>query len=169
MADLYALVYVSTATRALSLEEIGRLLDSARRRNAARGITGVLLYAEGRFMQCLEGPAVDLAHVYDIIRSDPCHYGLIEIVREPLARREFPEWSMAFRVVGSIGAAAPDKQDALLAQRLAQRDAPGSEARARLSSFWTRGSDSIFDDLQDLSRERRSHTSAAAPKRRPGA
>ena len=43
MPDLYSLVYVSTAARVLSMDDIGRLLDKARQRNLDEGVTGVLL------------------------------------------------------------------------------------------------------------------------------
>ena len=47
MPDLYSLVYVSTAARVLSMDDIGRLLDKARQRNLNEGFTGVPLYSDG--------------------------------------------------------------------------------------------------------------------------
>jgi len=73
MADLYSLVYVSTATRLLAMDDIGRLLEKARQRNLDQDVTGVLLYSDGNFMQCLEGPAARLAGVYETIKSDSLH------------------------------------------------------------------------------------------------
>ena len=56
MADLYSLVYVSTATRLLAMEDIGRLLEKARQRNLDQDVTGVLLYSDGNFMSALKAP-----------------------------------------------------------------------------------------------------------------
>ena len=53
-SDLESLVYVSSAVRLLNLEEIGYLLRRARERNTEYGITGVLLYVGGNFMQYIE-------------------------------------------------------------------------------------------------------------------
>ena len=46
MADLYSLVYVSTATRLLAMDDIDRLLEKARQRNLDQDVTGVLLYSD---------------------------------------------------------------------------------------------------------------------------
>ena len=154
MPDLYALVYVSTASRPLDMLDLSRLQASAQRRNAREGVSGVLLYSDGNFMQCLEGPAHGLARVYDVIRSDAMHYGIIEIVRERIAARQFSEWSMAFRVVGAFAGASPDEQDALLTSRLAGQDPALSPSCRLLANFWNRGRRSTASELQDLSEVR---------------
>ena len=154
MQDLFSLVYVSTASRQLDLLELSRLQASAQRRNAREGVSGVLLYADGNFMQCLEGPAQGLARVYDVIRSDALHYGIVEIVRERIAVRQFSEWSMAFRVVGAFACASPDEQDALLMSRLAGHDPARSPSCRLLANFWNRGRRSTASELHDLSHVR---------------
>jgi hypothetical protein len=146
-ADLYAIVYVSTAVRQVSLGDMRGLLEDARHRNAAAGITGVLLYSEGSFMQYLEGPARSLAEVYGLIKTHPLHYGLIDLVREPIAVREFAEWSMAFQVVGAFGPSSPLAQDALLADRLGAAAQRNSTACDLLSKFWARGRHSVASAL----------------------
>ena len=78
MAQLHALVYVSTARHRLSLDEIDHLLERARVRNEREGVTGVLLYNDGNFMQYLEGPAAGMSVVYAAIQRDALHAGLIE-------------------------------------------------------------------------------------------
>ena len=152
MADLYSLVYVSTATRSLSMDDIGRLLEKARQRNLDQEVTGVLLYSDGHFMQCLEGPAARLASVYDTIKSDSLHFGIIDLVREPIKAREFSEWSMAFRVAGAFGASSPTHQDELLSARLSPSDQPMSLSRGLLARFWSRGRNSVVPNLMELSK-----------------
>ena len=167
MSDLYTLVYVSTATRALVLDDIGRLLEKARQRNLDLDVTGVLLYSDGSFMQCLEGPAARLASVYDTIKSDSLHFGIIDLVREPIAARSFSEWSMAFRISGAFGTSSPADQDELLSARLSPSNEPMSLSRSLLAKFWSRGRDSVVPNLMALSRTRSTHRSAAAAS--PGA
>lgn len=145
--DLYAIVYVSTAAREASLNELMHLLDAARRRNEDEGITGLLLYADQRFMQYLEGPASGLSRVYDIIRSHPLHYGLIDLVRQPIAQRQFADWSMAFHSVGAFGRSAPAEQDALLARLLAEPSHDPYGARELLSRFWLTGRAAVTSAL----------------------
>jgi hypothetical protein len=86
-SDLDSLVYVSSAVRLLSLDEISDLLKRARERNKEYGITGVLLYIGGNFMQYIEGPKDNLDVIYKIIREDEQHTGLIMVSREAIENR----------------------------------------------------------------------------------
>ena len=139
MADLHALVYVSAATRLLSADELRHLLERARERNAKEKVTGVLLYSNGNFMQYLEGSAAGLKKVYDVIKADAQHAGIIELLREPIQSREFSDWSMAFRDIRAYGTASPpDIDDALSAARPVGSRA-GSAARILLTKFWNKG------------------------------
>lgn len=152
--DLYSIVYVSTAARPVPLDELMHLLDGARRRNAEEGITGVLLYSDTSFMQCLEGPAAGLSRVYDIIKRHSLHYGLIDLIREPIKEREFADWAMAFHIVGAFGRASPAAQDALLADRLRISSRPPSPACGLLSEFWFKGRGSMSSALSSFSQAR---------------
>jgi hypothetical protein len=48
-------VYASTALQAFTKPELQALLQEIRPKNAELGITGLLLYKDGNFMQVLEG------------------------------------------------------------------------------------------------------------------
>ena len=145
--DLWAIVYVSKAARAVTPDDLLQILEGARRRNVQEGITGVLLYADGYFMQYLEGPKAGMHRVYAVIKTHPLHYGLIDLVREPIQTREFAEWSMACHVVGA-GSELPltDHYD-LLASRLTAAVRTKSEAYLLLSHFWTAGRESVAPAL----------------------
>ena len=138
MRTLHALVYVSTAVRPMALPDIERLLDVARARNAKLSVTGVLLYDAGHFMQYLEGPALSMKRVYEVIKASPLHQGIIELLRERIETSEFPEWSMAFRSPNAFGMSNPTQQGDLLSQRLAPSALPASAARLFLAKFWAR-------------------------------
>ena len=82
---------------AFFLSEISKhLLRKARQSNAAMGITGMLVYCEGNFFQVLEGDTEAVAAVFSRISADTSHAKVTEIIREPIARRTFGEWSMGF-------------------------------------------------------------------------
>jgi Sensors of blue-light using FAD len=137
--DLLALVYVSTANRWLQPAELRHLVQRARERNALEGITGVLLYSYGKFMQYLEGPADAVERVFGIIRADPMHSDVCELLREPIAAREFDDWSMAFRDISAFGVSDPPGiDDVFSGESLADapRDTP---AHLLLSRFWNKG------------------------------
>jgi hypothetical protein len=134
--DLYALVYVSKAASPYSLTDIDRLLLSSRQRNERHGLSGILLYDNGDFMQYIEGPASGLATIYAKIKGSPLHHGIVELLREPLNAPRFPEWSMAFRSPSGFGMSNPTQQSELLAPRGA---VGASAAEQMLEKFWNRG------------------------------
>lgn len=91
------LVYVSSATHLFSKTELLELLTKSRIKNSALGITGMLLYKEGNFMQLLEGEANAVHRLYDTIHKDPRHHNSIVLVDEPAKTPFFRDWSMGFR------------------------------------------------------------------------
>ena len=148
-SDLWAIVYVSKAARPVTRDDLAHLLEGAQRRNVEEGITGILLYADGYFMQYLEGPKAGLHRVYVVIKTHPLHYGLIDLVREPIQTREFAEWSMACHVVGAGGESPLSGHYDLLASRLNAAVRTKSEACRLLSHFWTAGRESVAPALQE--------------------
>lgn len=96
MGSLVHLIYASVATTPFSPEELARLLRHARAANEKAAVTGMLLYAEGSFFQVLEGEPAAVDFLVGKIAADPRHTGIVIIIREPIARRSFEEWSMGF-------------------------------------------------------------------------
>ena len=85
------------AVELFSQAELRALLDVSRRNNSRVGITGMLLYKEGNFMQVLEGPAMAVREVHERIQHDPRHTGLITLMERSGTQRQFADWSMGFR------------------------------------------------------------------------
>jgi hypothetical protein len=139
MLDLHALVYVSSATHLLSMPELNHLLERARARNAREGVTGVLLYSHGNFMQYLEGPASGMSKIYEIIKADPLHRGIIELLREPIRTREFADWSMAFRSISAFGMSSPEELEAVFFAKHDPSAGPVSASHTLLAKFWNKG------------------------------
>lgn len=96
MARLHAIIYTSSAVRALAPHEIEHLLRRARERNARAGVTGLLLHDDGHFLQYIEGPPEGLLPIYDIILADPLHHRIHELMSESIGEREFDGWEMAY-------------------------------------------------------------------------
>jgi hypothetical protein len=94
MTDIQTIVYVSTATHLLSMAELDALLADARVFNHAHDVTGVLLYHEGNFMQCMEGPPKGVSKVYERICRSSQHKDIIELLNQPTEERSFPDWHM---------------------------------------------------------------------------
>jgi hypothetical protein len=89
-------VYVSSAIKLFAQSELLGLLEKSRENNAKLGITGMLLYKDGNFMQVLEGEEIAVRVLYTKIGCDPRHRGMITILEGPLEERQFPNWSMGF-------------------------------------------------------------------------
>ena len=95
-APVRQLVYGSSAPRLLPREDVLDILRASRRNNPTVGVTGALLYADGNFMQVLEGPAEAVDGVYRRVQRDPRHHGVLTLLDTAAAERAFPDWSMGF-------------------------------------------------------------------------
>jgi len=94
--DLTHYVYASAASRDFTSQELSELLEAARDNNARLGLTGMLLYAEGSFFQVLEGQAAVIDALYARIERDPRHDHVTLIIKEPIPKRSFDDWTMGF-------------------------------------------------------------------------
>ncbi|MDQ5882224.1 MAG: hypothetical protein QG616_2056 [Pseudomonadota bacterium] len=132
--EVLTIVYVSAATHPMSEDELAALLKQARENNASHGITGVLLYHDGNFMQLLQGPVSDVRNIYSAIESDPRHHMVIPIVNETGLPREFADWAMA---CGRLDARAWET----LISKLSPDGSALSDGSAAsiLKSFWKPG------------------------------
>lgn len=81
-------------SRAVGGVDIDRILSSAKRNNGLDGITGVLLFAGGSFLQVLEGPDTSVDAAFARIRSDARHADVEVVSDRQVAEREFAYWSM---------------------------------------------------------------------------
>ena len=91
------LIYSSHALREMPVPELENILAVSRARNSLAGITGLLLYRDGIFMQCLEGDEMAVRQTYARIQRDPRHNRLLHLIEERTEERRFPDWAMEFR------------------------------------------------------------------------
>lgn len=103
---LLRVLYVSAANGEPDDAEHAQLLAQARERNESLGVTGLLLYKDGLFMQFLEGAREDVEAVYASITRDPRHAGVRTILSGTIERRIFQNWSMAFIRLDDVAVAA---------------------------------------------------------------
>jgi len=96
MPSVYTLAYASSSTHPLTQEDLDELLEVARKKNKKKGITGILLYHDGNFMQVLEGPRERVLETYTLIENDPRHKGIIRLLSRFFPTRNFDEWSMGY-------------------------------------------------------------------------
>ncbi len=59
-------------------------------------VTGILLYSEGSFFQVLEGEPETIDNLFAGISRDERHQQVTVIIREPISRRAFGDWTMGY-------------------------------------------------------------------------
>ena len=69
-AALRRVLYVAAARNPFSREELAALLAKSRANNERDGVTGMLLYRDGLFIQALEGPPGAMRALLARIRAD---------------------------------------------------------------------------------------------------
>jgi AcrR family transcriptional regulator len=110
---MISIVYLSAASETFDDADLTALLDRSRETNSAEGLTGLLLYQDGRFMQLLEGPSEAVIARYAAIAEDPRHSDVRMLSEQKIEKRKFPGWSMAFRSSGDHTVEMPGFSDFL--------------------------------------------------------
>lgn len=101
----WTLIYTSQSTQVVSNESLQKLASVSARNNAATGLTGLLLYGSGNFLQVLEGRKPVIEMLYKRIRIDPRHDQCELIYQGEREGRLFPNWNM-----GALNLDGPDEQ-----------------------------------------------------------
>lgn len=95
--------YLSRASSPFSSEQLLALLQQCHANNTARGITGMLFYGNGTFLQVIEGDGTVVDELVGRIARDPRHDDIRILSRKAIERREHPDWTMGFERVTEAG------------------------------------------------------------------
>lgn len=93
---MHRIIYLSTAAYPLEKEEINILLKNCSLFNAKNNVSGILLYIECNFIQVLEGEKNVIQDLFEKIKADKRHKGVISVINESIEQRQFGTWSMGF-------------------------------------------------------------------------
>lgn len=90
------LVRLLYASRALdtTAEAIDAILAQSRQYNPSCGITGILCYGGGVFLQAIEGGRMAVSELYGHIQKDPRHKDVVLLDYEEISERRFGGWTM---------------------------------------------------------------------------
>jgi hypothetical protein len=105
---MFHIIYMSSAVVPFSPADLQALLEISRRNNTALGVTGLLLYKDGNFLQVIEGDQGGVEQLFAKISLDQRHGNVVAFFKEDIPAREFPDWSMAFRNLNVDGADLPE-------------------------------------------------------------
>ena len=90
---LVRLLYASRAVDP-STDAIEDILSKARQYNPTCGITGILCYGGGIFLQAIEGGRMAVSELFGHIQRDPRHKDLVLLHYEEISERRFGGWTM---------------------------------------------------------------------------
>ena len=99
---MYYIVYLSSASKLFTEDELKEIVDISVKNNTRLGITGMMLYNEGNFIQVLEGEEEIVKNRYSIIERDSRHFGMLVITDGHVENRTFPSWSMGFKIIPAL-------------------------------------------------------------------
>ncbi len=90
---LVRLLYASRAVDP-SAEAIEAILSQSRNYNPTCGITGILCYGGGIFLQAIEGGRMPVSELYGHIQRDVRHKDVVLLHYEEISERRFGGWTM---------------------------------------------------------------------------
>jgi Sensors of blue-light using FAD len=91
---LVRLLYASRALPTLDQEQLAAILRQSKAANPQAGITGVLCFSGGIFLQVLEGGRSAVNRLYGRIVADARHSDVELLLYEEISERRFAGWSM---------------------------------------------------------------------------
>lgn len=91
---LVRLMYASRAADSVNQNELVAILKKSKVNNADIGVTGVLCFSAGIFLQVLEGGRSPVSALYNRIANDPRHHDVVLLSYEEVDERRFAGWSM---------------------------------------------------------------------------
>jgi hypothetical protein len=103
---MLSLVYTSKATSSVTPEMVELLSRTSELNNKRAGVTGLLLYGSGNYLQIMEGEADRVGPLFERVRKDSRHKNCQVLSRHATGQRCFTSWRMG--LIGRLDA-EPDK------------------------------------------------------------
>ncbi len=134
--EVFQLLYISAAVHDFTEQELAELLLKARSNNEHMGVSGMLLYHEGSFIQALEGNEQAVTEIYNKISKDKRHTETRVLFRGAVIERDFDGWSMGFYRSSQTSSENLEGFHHFLANGFRSKDKDGgSSARQALRAF----------------------------------
>jgi len=92
---LTQLLYTSDPVNLMTLDDLLEIQVVSMRNNARTNVTSILLHAEGKLVQFLEGERNHLLELFETIKRDDRHQHVRLLYHRPADARIFADWHMA--------------------------------------------------------------------------
>ncbi len=99
------LLVTSKAKKDITPAEISDILETSYKFNTENDITGCLLYHNGEFIHLLEGEQKKVQELYSKVVFDNRHTDVSKLIQNPIEKRYFSSWTMAFNEIPAINSA----------------------------------------------------------------
>ena len=96
---MVSITYVSSAVFPFNETTFLDLVAQCQRNNVKLGITGILVYSDGNFIQVIEGADLVTQALYDRIERDGRHRAVTPVAEQRIDVCEFQGWSMAYNIL----------------------------------------------------------------------
>jgi len=95
---MHLITYISdyTGDAATIDHELRNIVSIAKEENPKHGITGVLFYHKGNFVQVIEGEEEALRSLMVNLENDSRHKNIEYLMDEPITARDFSSWNMDY-------------------------------------------------------------------------
>ena len=133
-AGMKRIIYKSRAKPWVSAEHLAEVLKTSRRNNAEHGLSGLLVYTNGYFLQVLEGLEQQVDHRYAIIQADQRHSHCQMICEELIFEPDFGVWNMGFWS-DDISVSARDRGIVSVKDMIRELNSPWLSGKSRLNDL----------------------------------
>lgn len=93
---LVRLIYASKVASHVDYREVKNILAASQRNNTPRGVSGLLIFNSGYFLQWLEGGRAAVSERFTRILGDDRHTNPLLLDYQEVTRRQFTEWNMGY-------------------------------------------------------------------------
>lgn len=93
---LHTLCYVSSCKDTLTAKDLEHLFLVNKRNNTEHGVSGILIYNNGNFLQILEGAEDTVKNIFKKIKRDSRHRNLITLINNSIDERIFHDYESGF-------------------------------------------------------------------------
>ncbi len=93
---LHTLCYVSSCKETLTAKDLEHLFHVNKRNNTEHGVSGILIYNNGNFLQILEGDKDMVKSLFKKIKRDSRHRNLIALINNSIDERIFHDYDSGF-------------------------------------------------------------------------
>ncbi len=133
--QIIRLIYASVARPGFSLDDYRQIRASAKAFNTPNGISGILCFSGGAFLQAIEGRRVHVNQLYNRIVRDTRHHDTEILSCTPIDMRSFIDWSM--KMISFDEAYTPQRRELVMRHSGMQAFEPWTMSAGQALSFLT--------------------------------